>query len=194
MVLAILEGRKTMTRRAVNEKWKPIVEAVMNTNGKWGFEILEGSLTTPYGQPSDRLWVRESWKVVKEHDKTPPRNIPSCFSVEYPATDIPWLDGKIRQSIFMPRWASRITLKITGIRVERLNDISEEDAIAEGVGHGFQMNAGWPDYQHIKNGVCELTQDTASMSFASLWESINGPDSWDANPWVWVIEFKRIPQ
>jgi hypothetical protein len=54
------------------------------------------------------------------------------------------------------------------------------------------MNAGWPDYQHIKNGICALTQDTAEMSYASLWESINGKGSWEKNPWVWVIAFRRI--
>lgn len=92
----------------------------------------------------------------------------------------------------MPRSSSRIILKVTGVRVERLQEITEEDAIAEGVGHGFRMNAGWPDYQHIQpNGICELTQDTASMSFASLWESIHGPGAWERDPWLWVIQFDR---
>jgi hypothetical protein len=93
----------------------------------------------------------------------------------------------------MPRWASRINLEITDARVERLNDITEEDCIAEGVGHGFQMNAGYPDYQHIKNGACELTQDTAYASFWSLWDSINGKKHpWSSNPWVWVVVFKLL--
>ena len=99
---------------------------------------------------------------------------------------------KWRPSIFMPKAASRITLEITDIRLDRLLAISEEDAIAEGIGHGFQMNTGWPDYLHIKNGVCELTQDTAIMSFASLWEKINGKGSWKKNPWVWVVKFSKV--
>lgn len=96
-----------------------------------------------------------------------------------------------RSSLFMPYKAARIFLKVTNIKVERLQDISNEDAIAEGVGSGFQMNAGWPDYEHIENGICTLTQDTAEMSYASLWESINGKGSWDLNFWVWVIEFEK---
>lgn len=109
-----------------------------------------------------------------------------------------WKRKKSIPSIHMPRWASRINLEVLDVKVERVQDITEEDAIAEGVRHGFQMNGGWPDYQHIKNGVCELTQDSAKMSFASLWDSVNGEPrkdgvdiSWKANPWVWVIEFRR---
>jgi len=90
---------------------------------------------------------------------------------------------KRRPSIFMPRWASRITLEITGVRVERLNEISREDAKAEGLwpspGNGLEMVNGGP-------------YGNAQLAFRALWESINGPGSWDANPWVWVVEFRRV--
>lgn len=91
----------------------------------------------------------------------------------------------------MPKAAARLYLKVISCVAEKLQDITEDSAIAEGVGCGFQMNAGWPDYEHInKSGICTLTQDTARMSYASLWDKINGPGSWDLNPWVWVIKFE----
>jgi len=214
MVRAIIEGRKTQTRRIVRGHpnrvlWNPVV-----MNGYAGWTDEHGRpVRWPYGKPGDRLWVRETWKyadwtedgipwiryraddaVLTRH---PDRDISdvwaelselSNYKIDSRAADRRW-----RPSIHMPRWASRITLDVTGVRVERLQEISEDDAIAEGVGHGFQMNAGWPDYLHIEpDGHCSLTQDTAEMSFATLWESLNGPDSWEANPWVWVIEFKRL--
>jgi len=126
-----------------------------------------------------------NWSLLPEKYKTPEH----CL---YRSTwDGDKLVGWI-PSIHMFRWASRITLEVVSVRVERLQEISEEDAKAEGVGHGFQLNGGWPDYQHIKGGVCELTQDTARMSFATLWDSINGKKHpWESNPWVWVVEFRK---
>jgi len=102
----------------------------------------------------------------------------------------PWLS-----SIHMPTEAARTVRRMTDIRVEKLQEISEEDAIAEGVGYGFQMNSGWPDYQHINDdGICTLTQDTAVMSFATLWDSINAKRGygWDVPQWIWVVEFKQL--
>jgi hypothetical protein len=102
-----------------------------------------------------------------------------------------------RPSIFMPRWASRITLEVTGVRVERLQDISEADAIAEGVQDVTAMVAlrdrefrFWRRYSG--RGVNTLYTDNAIASYASLWTQINGPGSWDSNPWVWVVEFKKL--
>ena len=100
----------------------------------------------------------------------------------------PW-----RPSIHMPRWASRITLEITDIRVERLQEISEDDAKAEGV-EPWVIGDGWREYGLPPDVEAAGTHPLRSArdSFASLWESINGPGSWKANPWVWVIEFRRV--
>lgn len=127
----------------------------------------------PYGTVGDFLWVRESWQTLCDYDKINTSNIPTGASVQYPATYDGWVSKK-RSSIFMPRWASRITLEITDIRVERLQDISEKDAIAEGV----------------QNTIYWREERPASICYSLLWESINGEGSWDASPWVWVIEFK----
>lgn len=101
-----------------------------------------------------------------------------------------------RSARFMPKAVARLWLEVTAIRAERLQEITEADAIAEGVGHGFQMNGAWPDYQHInKHGICELTQDTARMSFATLWDSLNGKRpgcEWSDNPFVFVVAFKKL--
>jgi len=213
MVQAILAGDKTQTRRIVKPPYDIYPNVTKHiTSCEFDFHFLDGIgqyTASPYGKPGDQLWVRETffayglWFSSSKGGKWFSDTTHSFDSGGHRFMDSPpeeiekgrsskegWYK---RPSIFMPREASRITLEITDIHVERLHDITEEDAIAEGVGHGFQMNAGWPDYLHIKSGVCELTQDTAKMSFASLWESINGLGSWDdKNPWVWVVAFKRI--
>lgn len=185
MVRAILEDRKTQTRRIC--KIDPL-DGFDNPN------CAENLALCPYGVAGDRLWVREAWARESDLIAYDKGGNPIFYRADHPTglfhdsmEPMHW-----RPSIHMPRWASRITLEITKVRVERLQDISEEDAIAEGVGHNFVMNGGWPDYQHIdKSGHCTLTQDSAKMSYATLWDSINGKGAWDANPWVWVIEFKR---
>lgn len=222
MVRAILEGRKTQTRRVVKcdlydierlatpGEWNdgrahPKMIPYENWGEKRGCGLFVSTTGTifampcPFGKPGDRLWVREAWETCAIYDSYSPSQIDSGAALLWIADNSKRINGpenwgKIRPSIFMPQWASRITLEITGIRVERLQDITEEDAIAEGVGHGFQMNAGWPDYQHInKSGICELTQDTAWASFSTLWDSIKGKKHpWASNPWVWVINFKDV--
>jgi hypothetical protein len=133
----------------------------------------------PYGQPGDRLWVREAWQAWCDFDNTAPRDIPVGSDIQYPATYDGWV-SKIRPSIHMPRWASRITLEVTGVRVERLQDISEADALAEGVAYSM--------LQQIQAG-----QDRwARHAYQRLWESINDDGSWAANPFVWVGEFERV--
>lgn len=163
MVRAILDGRKTQTRRVVKD------------NHLRGCQPEDYLLSLcPYGQRGDRLWVRETWQTWKEFDRVRPANISNQAEIQYPATYDGW-DSRIRLPIHMPRWASRITLKITGVRVERLQDISRGDAMAEGC--PFANTADGPNPRQW---------------YADLWEQINGEGSWDANPWVWVIEFKRV--
>lgn len=176
-VRAILSGSQTQMRRVV----KPPHLMFFNQGagdmlGQWDKRPL------PYGLPGDQLWVRESFSGPYFEHKTPPRDWLDIDPIWY------WADGdpeygdwtKPKPGIHMPRWASRVTLEITGVRVERLQDISEADAIAEGVFAG--------DYEY-DNG--EGTE-SAKESYKRLWESINGAGSWDANPWVWVVEFKQV--
>ena len=193
MVQAILDGRKTMTRRVC--KYQPSV-SVRKAGSMWGIKGGDALwhfghkiVSCPYGQPGDRLWVRETWMPFTE------QGCPVGATI-YRATDHPEPDGdsplRWKPSIFMPRWASRITLEITAVRVERVQDISEKDAKAEGCG-GYVGGEGpmsesvlaiEPGYNHpnfFRDG------------FAYLWDSLNAKRGygWDANPWVWVISFKR---
>ena len=201
MVRAILDGSKTQTRRVM--KPQPDDDAIIAV-GEIGTSRgaafvrypMEGSITRrvpcPYGQPGDRLWVRETcraeeledgndgvryladnaWRVIED---TPDAAMSWVALNFYGADHRKVSRGNVVPSIHMPRWASRITLEIVGVRVERLHDISEEDAIAEGVG-----------------GNITIAPCFAIERYRHLWESINGKGSWDANPWVWVVEFKRI--
>jgi hypothetical protein len=145
----------------------------------------------PYGVAGDRLWVREAWNCLSAgtDQLISPNPRPNVCAVAYQATEktrhakFPdsFLVDRWRRSIHMPRWASRITLEITAVRVERLGDISEADAIAEGC--GVYSEGEW--LNHVECGI------TRVQRFHELWESINGPESWAANPWVWVIEFRK---
>lgn len=181
MVRAILNGQKTQTRRIVNQKYIPLVEAVLKANGKWVFDTFDYELNTPYGIPSDRLWVRETWATdapsVDECRRSHGDAMGGLYHPYYKATanqfDIDSL--RWRPSIHMPRWASRITLEITDVRVERLLDITMVDAIAE----------GW-------DALSQVSDAGPYGWYSELWESINGPGSWCKNPWVWVINFKKI--
>jgi len=206
-VRAILDGRKTQTRRPI--KSQPIGPEHMryggtdcdddhiiigdrSGNGLNIRNLATGASSTlslsrrtcPYGQPGDRLWVRETWCVEKVLDGRKPVDIEYGVPVFYTATKS-WRDwdeqcvvGKRRPSAHMPRWASRITLEITDVRVERVQEISREDSLAEGP-HPY----GWG----LNDGTCE-------RNFAMVWDSINAKRGygWDSNPWVWVIEFKVI--
>jgi hypothetical protein len=189
MVRAILAGTKTQTRRLV----KPQPSITSGSLLHWrGAAVMAGHDTarSPYGQPGDRLWVREAWRTVKEADDTPPRDMDAAYRLWYEADahadhhahQLGY--GRYRPPMFMPRWASRITLEVTGVRVERLADISEADAQAEGI---ERRGSGWAWYSDRKAYTMQPI-----VSYRDLWESINGPGSWDANPWVWVVEFKRI--
>lgn len=204
MVRAILDGRKTVTRRLV----KPLGAVELSDRHLRGVHAYhDGDLRavfdhaddepigvrSPYGKPGDQLWVRETWglwrsgrgswlteSVVGVH-----RGVLDTWTVAFRADGE--ADGaRWRPSIHMPRWASRITLDVVAVSVERLHDITEEDAAREGV---EPMDGLWANYM-CPPEPAPLTSD-AIGSFASLWEHINGAGSWAANPWVWRVEFRR---
>ena len=170
MVRAILEGRKTQTRRAVKFNASHRIQL----HGKqWHVEDPDAVMGCPYGQKMDRLWVRETFADTRLESQRKPWT----YRADESDIDRDMYPLKWKPSIFMPREASRITLEITSVRVERLNEISEEDAIAEGTSFDAAI-------------MCE--PDRARRAYKLLWNSINGPGSWDKNPWVWVIEFEQI--
>lgn len=187
MVRAVLDGSKTQTRRIV-KPW----QAPSTPNGKprpvpadlaYLSDFTCYRTTCPYGAPGDQLWVREAWRTDPRFDHLPPSKIRRDAPVQYEAGPYPdVLGGRLRPGMFMPRWAPRITLEVTGVRVERLQACSEGDALAEGI----TLEGGM-----FRNGS-DVEFDTARDAYAALWESINGPGSWDANPWVWVVEFRRV--
>lgn len=215
MVRAILDGRKTQTRQIVKSVptthdfhgWI-MSSTCAKDEGKAVWAIGDSPLlkdpirlNCPLGKIGDRLWVRETWqgplvdyenanKLYK--DPEPFQKIKNCVykadgdaCPEYFDADDNLRYGW-KSSAQMPRWASRILLEITGVRVEQLQDINEEDAVAEGVAplHGGYWKHYQPDWtQH---------QLSARGSFVTLWNSINGVDAWYKNPWVWVIEFRRV--
>lgn len=200
MVRAILDGRKTQTRRVVNpqpsekhiipERDSYIMDPVIVGDGHNAFAEFRYTMgevehcKCPYGRPGDRLWVRETLKASRNSRGEDPiaRYAVDTQMVECPE-DQPALVLNMRfarwqwqrdilPSIHMPRWASRITLEVEAVRVERLQDISNADCFAEGL--------------PVDTTKCNRTW------YGDLWEEINGPGSWDTNPWVWVVTFRRV--
>ncbi|WP_109401435.1 ASCH domain-containing protein [Proteus terrae] len=176
MVRAILDGRKTQTRRVMNNQPCTLSGETISVqqddfNFRWAGDLhndTSGWFPCPLGKVGDRLWVRETFKTGVCTEST----------IAYKATHKPsdleegWYEEiKWTPSIHMPRRYSRITLEITNVRVERLQDISEQDAIAEGI-----------------TNISVLSK----YIFSKLWESIYGFDSWSSNPWAWVIEFRKV--
>lgn len=214
MVRALLEGRKTQTRRAIKpqpeflqvyeHKGRLIHDSSLRSwcwngkaHGRYPDEYAPSlAVMCPYGVPSDQLWVREAWRVherfsdvVRIRYQASERQSWTKQHEDFPvalAANLKDAAG-YKPSIHMPRWASRLTLAITDVRVERLNDISEADALAEGV-----MLNDLSEY--VVPGVEEVWQGTASAAYAELWNHINGPGSWDANPWVWCVSFGVVPR
>jgi hypothetical protein len=219
MVLAILAGQKTQTRRIA-----PIdgMEITSHANGMTTWIVnfskpVKGSLGTysgtrctvsdaqkiiasqycAYGSVGMRLWVREAWRAECTYDDVAPRDMAwDEVQIRYEA-DGAWNDhdamtaspGRYRHGMHMPRWASRILLEITDVRIQRLHEISESDCWAEGI----EFIDGMFDveiYEMAKR--IGVTFEDAKPTFACLWESINGAGSWDANPFVWAISFKRV--
>ena len=195
MVRAILDGRKTQTRRPIKWKQTRFTEIGEREDGsKWPWsEDAEHACDfwhpCPFGAVGDRIWVRETWQAIhdycdenghvdeRRYARSIPRHRGNYWHPVYEEAwgnesredrEFPW-----RPSIHMPRWASRILLEITDVRVERLRSMSQDDARAEGV--------------IAASGPME-----AGLAFRELWDSIYGEESWKANPWVWVISFERV--
>lgn len=208
MVRAILEGRKTQTRRIVKPQpptrytklfydpawfWSP------TTSGSGGEQQdLRLIPKSPYGVPGDRLWVRETWSprndLEPEASDERKRHY-CCYKADGGDLSDEWHPhDKWKPSIHMPRWASRITLEVKRVRVERLQDISAENAIDEGA----MTLPNRPTYEAECRAVREAgiakppLGDGPLERFARLWDEINGAGSWAANPWVWVVEFKLV--
>lgn len=202
MVQAILDGRKTQTRREI--KYKKNIK-----NPKIGFTAFteKGSFSVrgvhengQYGESffkmpickGDILWVRETFAFAPL-DLESKKNWPELSDYIYKATTLNSTTLKWKPSIFMPKEACRIFLEVTNVRVERLQDISEEDAIVEGIteyAYGY-----WHNYESSFCGGRPKTSvdyKNPIESFKTLWQSINGKESWKANPWVWVYDFKKI--
>lgn len=186
MVRALLGDTKTQTRRI----------ATLTAGGhvkepgghlRWHPADPEAVLACPYGQPGDQLWVRETWAegIHQLADVDHWAYAADHFGIQQR------LGERWKPSIHMPRAASRITLEITGVRLERLQDISEADAIAEGIEFfNADHECGCRNYMDATRKDWTLTPRD---SFKTIWQSLNGLDSWDLNPRVWVIEFRRLP-
>ncbi|MFA3778530.1 morphogenetic protein [Yersinia sp. 1652 StPb PI] len=193
MVQAILSGRKTQTRRIIK---LPLIDKNMGcelAGNELAGEVNAGDYRNcPLGKPGDQLWVRECFSDLEDFDFFNP-SVPDVISDYWY-----WADGnpewgnwtKPKPSIHMPRRASRINLLITGVRVERLNDISDADALAEGVDADYLAES--QDHYDCIADHNMTGRPTAKGYFSSLWQSIYGEESWEANPWVWVIEFERM--
>lgn len=184
MVRAILDGRKSVTRRVC--KFNAAGRLKMPGSPKnWHRDDPDAVKACPYGQPGDRLYVKEKWGCDCHNGLTPR---PLC-EIVYPdtAVDDPPLSGW-KSGRFMPKWASRITLEVTGVRVERVQEITEDDALKEGVLPSADI-AGWDSFVITRPGAVSYRK-----SFAQLWGSLNAKRGfgWDKNPWVWVVEFKRV--
>jgi hypothetical protein len=262
MVRAILDGRKTQTRRKMKvQPWPDATVEVgpyhphrIDRNGEsqpgpatfgaiWDHQDIvnggDAGLRGPYGAPGDLLWVRETFCA---HWCEPPRDAPQSYRIvtgdklppikqengdlyQPVSSDIMtiWYGAESdkpfhmawKPSIHMPRWASRITLRITDIRVERLHDITEDDARAEGCEARPFPGPWWQGYRDLGDGqlihqqaIGETAPDwmiepkqmpptpwldrSARGGFRSIWMGLHGPGAWDANPWVWVVAFERV--
>lgn len=200
-VKAILDGRKTMTRRVVKADAR---EVNRGPDYRWWYWKTGSGPSTPiylkcpYGKPGDQLWVRETTVRVEEHGFVGPVYVASDDGMAIlnyglgsgDETEVEPHDLKLRPSIFMPRSMSRINLEITDVRVERLQDISEEDAKAEGVTQQQE-----PVFQCMCEERCMCGSRLMSFreSFQDLWDEINGKKHpWASNPWVWVLTFRRV--
>lgn len=209
MVRAILAGEKTQTRRVL----KMTAAGCLAAQGKLpvSYHRADGTMQHAfaddsghhawigknYAEVGDRLWVRETWRSETNGGANGDDSVEVRYAAdgvvrrfEHRDVGAAWVEpraclrGVNAPGIHMPRWASRITLEVTGVRVERLQGIAEQDAVAEGV------RAVHEPTSNVQNGYTIPARD----KFADLWSSINGAESWEANPWVWVVEFRRVTQ
>lgn len=207
MIRALLDGRKTQTRRLLPAAHPQLphhnqirMDALAFDPAKpeaWYWDGVHDRVGASYPlryASGDRLWLREAWRSASCYDDLAPSAMGGEEPVRYEA-DASWQTwgwgaplrshGRLRQGIHMPRWASRLTLTVTDVRVQRLQDITEADALAEGVGPVVPIE-GRPDLQwvKVKEGVA-----APDYAFRLLWNSIHGPDAWAANPWVCALTF-----
>lgn len=229
MIRAILDGRKTQTRRVMKPQPVSVHKSGVYhgdarhfiAHGNFSEHPTDRWIRCPYGKPGESVWVREAWRTYKSFDPYSASQIAEqCLGAGYkrPWAPIEYRDGgrtnwqrreeagRWRSPRFMPRWASRIALRITDVRVERLQDISEEDADAEGIELDVCDQAlvardysrkdawfqSWSDDEGYENYV--PMDELGRASFRTLWDSINGKRApWESNPWAWAISFERVP-
>ncbi|MCK6414710.1 MAG: hypothetical protein L6Q63_04005 [Giesbergeria sp.] len=184
MVCALLAGTKTQTRRVVKPQPRRVDGGVpFGDAPQWAHaEPGTAMMRCPYGKRGDRLWVRETFQRFTDDGETLYKADPAGLKAMNELRRDECAEARWRPAIHMPRWASRITLEITSVRVERLQDIDISAAQAEGVS----------DTGSLILDSAGNEQGGPIAEYAVLWEQINGPGSWDANPWVWVLEFRRI--
>ena len=190
MIRALLAGTKTQTRRIIKPQpdrpGASLQTTIRGANPATPITALPAG-KSPYGLANDRLWVKESFSGPNIRETLPPRLWQPEDPIWY------WADGKPpsgawtrpRSSLFMPRWASRILLQVIDVRSERLQDCSPSDAMAEGLLRTAEGFRGAPDLPPFASPL---------DAYRSLWERINGVDSWAANPWVWVVRFRIAPR
>jgi len=192
MVLAKRAGRKTQTRRVFKQATglslsvdceDGIAELSWLHGDGPGYDVHETieRVPCPYGVPGDRLWTREAWRSGKLTDPFPPREMTPhvvWYEADGPAPEA--TNGKLRPGMFMPRWACRSVDEVTEVRVQLLKNISEADCIAEGCAGGHGAIPGY------------VYSATPSEHYRHVWESINGPGSWDENPYVWCVSFRSV--
>ncbi len=210
MVRALLVGTKTQTRRLLNPQpfadgyyegdvdctFVPAPASNLQACARFGVAAVGSGAVrtetfTPRIQRGDTLWVREAWHSVIGYDDRPPRDIPEGTPVFYcagPHSETGWVWGGGRPSTRMPRWASRLTLTVTDVRVQRLQDISNDDAIAEGIERRIctvdeETDLWYRGHEH------EPWTHYPPLAYRQLWNRINGAGSWDTNPWVVAYSF-----
>lgn len=213
LVRATLEGRKTQTRRPINPqpsdnienvKYDDVADLWLGSNKEdnaLGY-CFSWTARSPLGRSGDRLWVRETWAQVDKSIAPPDMQTGLLYQASWRYGDC---KPSWKPSIHMPRWACRLVLPLVSVRVERAQDITEEDAIAEGVPHNSDrpIDKSWCAaccghgiVERFALGMVSVDDcsecDSAKKLFRNGWISIYGQESWDANPWVWVAQWERI--
>lgn len=195
-------GIKTITRRLNGLDWineLPDTWEFVSMKGRQAtFQKFEGRLSMhvncPYGEPGDTIWVRENWFCSRSYNDKKAAELLNLsvrygYAADYLDKPRPEWSGRLRPSIHMPKWLCRIYLEVTSVRIERLHDITEADCLAEGIQKyegGYKTNFRQPDSTSYLDGYSWTAKD----EFKKLWIKLNGQESWDLQPWVWVVSFK----